>query len=127
MPMMKFARRSGTPAMRYSSRSIVAIAFNASVYLQSALGGKGIMMLVFTRRLGESIVIEDPKASGPVEIKVISVRGSRVRLGIIGPDSVQADRQEVAVAKRFDARRPPEGTCDDRAGSATIIPQTGVA
>ena len=47
-------------------------------------------MLVLTRRTGEEIVID-----GNIRVKVLLVHGDRVRLGIIAPESVRVDRQEV--------------------------------
>jgi carbon storage regulator len=47
-------------------------------------------MLVLTRRIGEEVVIGDD-----IRITVVSVEGSRVRLGIAAPRSVTVDRLEV--------------------------------
>jgi len=47
-------------------------------------------MLVLTRHSGESIVI-----NGNIRLKVIEVKGDRVRLGIDAPPHVLVDRQEV--------------------------------
>jgi carbon storage regulator len=47
-------------------------------------------MLVLTRRLGEEIVI-----AGNIRVSVVAIQGDRVRLGIIAPDSVTVDRQEI--------------------------------
>ena len=47
-------------------------------------------MLVFTRRVGEEIVV-----GGDIRIVVLSVHGNRVRLGVTAPQSVRVDRYEV--------------------------------
>ena len=47
-------------------------------------------MLVLTRRLGETIVID-----GRIHITVVAVRGDRVRLGVTAPPEMTIDRQEV--------------------------------
>jgi carbon storage regulator len=47
-------------------------------------------MLVLTRRLNETIVI-----NGNITITVVAVQGNKVRLGITAPPSVPVDRQEV--------------------------------
>jgi carbon storage regulator len=47
-------------------------------------------MLVLTRKLGEEIVIGQD-----IRVKVVSVQGDRVRLGIEAPRSVPVDRLEV--------------------------------
>lgn len=47
-------------------------------------------MLVLTRRVGENIVVADS-----IQIKVVSIKGGRVRLGFTAPASVRIHRQEV--------------------------------
>jgi carbon storage regulator len=47
-------------------------------------------MLVLTRRCDEEIVID-----GTVRVKVLSVKGETVRLGIIAPADVRVDRFEI--------------------------------
>lgn len=47
-------------------------------------------MLVLTRRLGETIVIE-----GGVSITVVAVQGDRVRIGVTAPRDMTIDREEV--------------------------------
>ena len=47
-------------------------------------------MLVLTRRVGESIVIDDH-----ITVQVISVKGDKIRLGIAAPPEVVIDRQEI--------------------------------
>ncbi len=49
-------------------------------------------MLILTRRLGESVLIGDQ-----IRVKVLSVRGAQVRLGIDAPRDVQVNRDEVVV------------------------------
>ncbi|HEV3144210.1 MAG TPA: carbon storage regulator CsrA [Gemmataceae bacterium] len=47
-------------------------------------------MLVLTRRIGEEIVI-----AGNIRVKVVSVHGNRVRLGIVAPQEVTVHREEI--------------------------------
>lgn len=47
-------------------------------------------MLVLTRRLGETIVID-----GDISITVVAVKGDRVRIGVTAPKDRTIDRQEV--------------------------------
>jgi carbon storage regulator len=47
-------------------------------------------MLVLTRRLGETIVID-----GGISITVVAVKGDRVRIGVTAPKDMTVDRQEV--------------------------------
>ena len=64
-------------------------------------------MLVLTRRPDEEIVID-----GTIRVKVLSVKGETVRLGIIAPASVRVDRYEVHQRRsqfgETDARREVE-------------------
>jgi carbon storage regulator len=47
-------------------------------------------MLVLTRKIGEEIVIGDD-----IRIKVVDIRGGKVRIGIVAPEDVIVDRQEI--------------------------------
>ncbi len=51
---------------------------------------KGMNMLVLQRTLEESIMIGDD-----IEIKIVDVRGDRVRLGITAPKNVPVHRKEI--------------------------------
>src|SRR5438309_1760441 len=55
---------------------------------QPTQGGK--VMLVLTRRLGGTIVID-----GDIYITVVAVKGGRVRIGVTAPKDMAVDRQEV--------------------------------
>jgi carbon storage regulator len=50
-------------------------------------------MLVLTRKLGESIAIDDH-----IKIVVVSIKGKQVRLGIQAPKDTKIHREEVYVA-----------------------------
>ncbi len=54
-------------------------------------------MLVLSRRIGESIVVDDQ-----IEVRVLDVQGGRVRLGFNAPAEV--------VIRRMQASCQPEGT-----------------
>lgn len=47
-------------------------------------------MLVLTRRLGEEIVIDND-----IRVKVVMVKGGKVRLAISAPPAVSVDRSEI--------------------------------
>lgn len=47
-------------------------------------------MLVLSRMVGEQIVISDD-----IVVKIVAIRGNKVRIGIAAPPSVRVDRQEV--------------------------------
>ena len=59
-------------------------------------------MLILTRRAGESLRIGDD-----VEVTVMAVNGSQVRIGIKAPSNVSVDREEVAERKRQEKDKPP--------------------
>ena len=50
-------------------------------------------MLVLTRKLGESIAIDDH-----IKIRVVQIKGKQVRLGIEAPKETKIHREEVYVA-----------------------------
>ncbi len=47
-------------------------------------------MLVFTRRVGETVVI-----AGNIRVTVLEAQGGKIRLGITAPDCVRVDREEI--------------------------------
>ena len=54
-------------------------------------------MLILTRRAGEALRIGED-----IEVTVMAVNGSQVRIGIKAPRDVAVDRQEIAERKRRD-------------------------
>jgi carbon storage regulator len=64
-------------------------------------------MLVLSRIVGEQIVINDD-----IVVKVVAIRGNKVRIGIEAPASVRVDRQEVhdRLAKSAPVGTTPIGT-----------------
>ena len=60
-------------------------------------------MLVMKRRAGESFMIGDE-----IEIEVLEVAGSRVKLGIVAPDSMVIVRKEARITREenITAARP---------------------
>ena len=67
-------------------------------------------MLVLTRRINESIVINDD-----VSVLVVEVRGDRVRLGIEAPKNVTVHRKEVYdVIRNGDSEKPKKQTVKHR-------------
>lgn len=49
-------------------------------------------MLVLSRKVGESIIIGKSK---DIEIKILKVEGSSVKIGIVAPSNVRIYREEV--------------------------------
>jgi carbon storage regulator len=54
-------------------------------------------MLILTRRAGEALRI-----GNDIEVTVMAVNGSQVRIGINAPRDVAVDREEIAERKRRD-------------------------
>ena len=47
-------------------------------------------MLILTRKIGESVMIEDD-----IEIIVLGIRGNQVRIGVKAPKEVEVHRAEI--------------------------------
>lgn len=47
-------------------------------------------MLVFTRKVGQAIVID-----GSIRITFLAAQGGKIRVAIKAPDSVRVDREEI--------------------------------
>ena len=47
-------------------------------------------MLILTRRVGETLIIDDD-----VEVQILGVKGNQVRIGIEAPDDVSVHREEI--------------------------------
>ena len=60
-------------------------------------------MLVLTRKLGESIAIDDD-----IRIVVVAIKGRQVRLGIEAPRETRIHRQEIYVAVQEENRTAAE-------------------
>jgi carbon storage regulator len=56
-------------------------------------------MLILTRRINETIVINDN-----ILVTVCAVNGNQVRLGITAPTTIGVDRKEVFERKRAEVR-----------------------
>jgi len=54
------------------------------------MGQQGDIMLILTRKVGESLVIGDD-----VSIIVLGVKGNQVRIGVDAPKSVSVHREEI--------------------------------
>ena len=55
-------------------------------------------MLVLSRRIDDAVVI-----GGNITIKVLDIRGNRVRLGVVAPPEVPVHRSEIAEQCREEA------------------------
>jgi len=73
-------------------------------------------MLILTRRAGEALRIGDD-----IEVTVMAVNGTQVRIGIKAPREVAVDREEIAERKRRD-RENSEAIGRVEAGSRVAVP-----
>jgi carbon storage regulator len=51
-------------------------------------------MLILTRRVGETICI-----GGDVEVTIMEIKTSQVRIGVKAPKDVIVDREEIAIRR----------------------------
>ena len=47
-------------------------------------------MLILTRRIGESVIIDDD-----INVRILQVQGNQVRLGILAPREIDVHREEI--------------------------------
>lgn len=79
-----------------------AVATGLAVYFIT----KENYMLILTRKVGESIVINDD-----IKVTILGVKGMQVRIGIDAPKDVQVHREEIF--KRIQAGSPAPEKADD--------------
>jgi carbon storage regulator len=72
-------------------------------------------MLILTRRAGEALRIGDD-----IEVTVMAVNGTQVRIGIKAPRDVAVDREEIAERKRRDRENLREHSAAVREHSAAV-------
>jgi carbon storage regulator len=72
-------------------------------------------MLILTRRAGEALRIGDE-----IEVTVMAVNGSQVRIGISAPRDIAVDREEIAERKRRD--REAAGAPPDARSAGSKVP-----
>jgi carbon storage regulator len=64
-------------------------------------------MLILTRRVGKTICISVPAGaeSTEIEIRVVEIKHSQVRIGVHAPRDVAVDREEIAVRKANEVKQ----------------------
>ncbi len=72
-------------------------------------------MLVLTRKLGESIAIDDH-----IKIRVVQIKGKQVRLGIEAPKETKIHREEVYLAIQ-ETNKESATTSSDQVRSITKL------
>lgn len=73
-------------------------------------------MLVLTRKLGESIAIDDH-----IKIRVVQIKGKQVRLGIEAPKQTKIHREEVYMAIQDTNRESAEVTSDQTRSISQLL------
>ncbi len=73
-------------------------------------------MLVLTRKLGESIAIDDH-----IKIRVVQIKGKQVRLGIEAPKDTKIHREEVYVAIQDQNQQAVSVTSDTTRSVAKLL------
>jgi carbon storage regulator len=65
-------------------------------------------MLILTRRLGESIIIEDN-----IKVTVIDINKQQIKLGIDAPKHITINREEVAKKVNDENQLSPSSTTNN--------------
>jgi carbon storage regulator len=73
-------------------------------------------MLVLTRKLGESIAIDDH-----IKIVVVQIKGKQVRLGIEAPKETKIHREEVYLAIQEQNKAASTTSSDDTKKVAKLL------
>jgi len=71
--------------------------------MERKLSHGGSLMLVLSRKRGETIMIGDK-----IEISVVDIRGNKVRIGITAPTKISVHRKEVYEAVKAENMRPSQ-------------------
>lgn len=73
-------------------------------------------MLVLTRKLGESIAIDDH-----IKIRVVQIKGKQVRIGIEAPKDTKIHREEVYVAIQEQNQQSATASADQTRSIAKLL------
>jgi carbon storage regulator len=77
-------------------------------------------MLVLTRKLGESIAIDDH-----IKIRVVQIKGKQVRLGIEAPKDTKIHREEVYLAIQNQNQESASTSSDSTKAVAELLKPQG--
>lgn len=75
-------------------------------------------MLILTRKIGESIAIGDD-----IQIHVVDIRGSQVKLGILAPKEVEIYREEVYLKIQEENRLAAQVSKDALSSVEELLPK----
>ena len=73
-------------------------------------------MLVFRRKLGESVIL-----NGQIEVQVLEISGSRVKLGFIAPAEVLIVRKELYLTQAENRRAAASAASDGLRNLVTTL------
>ncbi len=73
-------------------------------------------MLVLTRKLGESIAIDDH-----IKIRIVQIKGKQVRLGIEAPKDTKIHREEVYLAIQDQNQQSAQVSSDKTRSVAKLL------
>ncbi|MCB9073240.1 MAG: carbon storage regulator CsrA [Bdellovibrionaceae bacterium] len=73
-------------------------------------------MLVLTRKIGESIAIDDH-----IKIRVVQIKGKQVRLGIEAPKDTKIHREEVYLSIQEQNKQSVSATSDKAQSVAKML------
>jgi carbon storage regulator len=73
-------------------------------------------MLVLTRKIGESIAIDDH-----IKIRVVQIKGKQVRLGIEAPKDTKIHREEVYLSIQEQNKQSSSATSDKAQAVAKML------
>ena len=73
-------------------------------------------MLVLTRKLGESIAIDDH-----IKIRIVQIKGKQVRLGIEAPKDTKIHREEVYVAIQSQNEESSKASSENTRAVAKLV------
>ncbi|MBY0314728.1 MAG: carbon storage regulator CsrA [Bdellovibrionales bacterium] len=73
-------------------------------------------MLVLTRKLGESIAIDDH-----IKIRVVQIKGKQVRLGIEAPKDTKIHREEVYLSIQDQNKQSSQSTSEKSQAVAQLL------
>jgi len=75
-------------------------------------------LLILTRKIGESIAIGDD-----IQIHVVDIRGSQVKLGIMAPKDVEIYREEVYLKIQEENRLAAQVSRDALSSVEPLLPK----
>jgi len=75
-------------------------------------------LLILTRKIGESIAIGDD-----IQIHVVDIRGSQVKLGILAPKEVEIYREEVYLKIQEENRLAAQVSKDALSSVESLLPK----